>query len=108
MQVSGLVAQSTGIALALAGCAAVPAQLASNEEQLASARAAVAAAQTARAQDFAAQDLARAREKIELLGSYAVAREDRYVRWLGEQARIDAEVARVKALVLQRRAGRPL
>ena len=91
---------------ALGGCALETRSAAG--EALASSRAAVAAAEAAQAERYAPEELTRAREKIDLIGTYEAGGQHRYAIWLGEQAKVDADVARIKALIEQRRRERAL
>ncbi len=95
-------------AIAQAGGCAVEPRLSATNDQVVSSRAAIAAAEAAQAQRFAPEDLTRARRKLDLIPSYVAGHQYQYAQWLGEQAQVDAEVARVKALVEQRRHERSL
>jgi len=85
-----------GIVIALAfatGCAAdrVP------ELQLAAARAALGEAVSAGAPQLASREVSLAREKIALGERWIAAGDNRPALWLVEQARVDAELATMKA-----------
>lgn len=88
---------------ALGGCATEGPSIAA--QQWATSRAAVAAAQAAQAERYASEDFTRAREKLQLIDVYQASGQPRYATWLGEQAKVDADVARIKALIERRRRG---
>jgi hypothetical protein len=81
-------------ALAAAGCAVNPVP----REQLAGAEAAIAAAIAAGAAQHAARELQSAREKIALSKRWIASGDYEPASWLAEQALVDAELAKAKAL----------
>ena len=93
------------IGQALIGCATQP-RVSAAEAQADSSRAAIAAAEAAQAQRYAPEDLMRARRKMDLIPAYVAGHQFQYAQWLGEQAQVDADLARVKALIEQRRRER--
>ena len=66
-------------------------------DELRESRAALARAIEAGAEDSAPREVALAREKIELGERWIAASDYKPARWLVEQARVDAELAAVKA-----------
>ena len=73
--------------------------------ELGESRAAVIHAIAAGAERAAPRELALAREKIRLGERWMRASDYTPARWLVEQARVDAELAEVKAVVQAQRAG---
>lgn len=78
----------------LAGCAAYPAPT----EQLGVSESAIAAALDAGAAEHAAADLKSAQEKVKLGKRWIAAKDYQPAGWLVEQARVDAELAGMKAM----------
>ena len=66
--------------------------------QVAASEAALAAAERDGAAIAAPADLARARDKLELTRRWMSAGDYKPARWLAEQAEVDAELARIRAL----------
>jgi uncharacterized protein DUF4398 len=87
------------VAGTLAGCASAP------HEELAASERAIASAVAAGAADLAASDLHLARTKIDLARRWMRAEDYEPARWLVQQARVDAEVAAVKAFSAARNPG---
>ena len=77
--------------LPAAGCATAPV------DELRASYASVALAVDAGAAELAPAELARAREKIGLAERWIAAEDYAPARWLAEQARVDAELAALKA-----------
>ena len=84
-------------ALSLSGCALHPVP----SLQLEGARAAIATATLAGAETQAPENLVLAREKLALTRRWLAAGDNEPVRWLAEQAQVDAELATMKAASLQ-------
>src|SRR5216683_4038897 len=97
------VRKSAPILLALAaGCAIAEPPL----EELGESRAAVVRAIVAGAERSAPRELALAREKIRLGERWIAAEDYKPARWLVEQARVDAELAALKAAAARARGSR--
>lgn len=87
-------------ALLAAGCAAHPAPI----DELAVSESAILAALDAGAARHAAAELKSAQEKVDLGKRWIAARDHQPATWLIEQARVDAELARMKALSARARS----
>jgi Domain of unknown function (DUF4398) len=86
---------TAGLAAAfVAGCAsqALP------PEQFAASESAIAIARQSGAAEHAARELALAEEKLDLGKRFITARDMKPARWLVEQAKVDAELATMKAM----------
>jgi hypothetical protein len=85
-------------AVLTAGCADLP-----PAEGLQASHAAVAHAEDAGAAQFAPRDLALAHEKLRLGERWIAAGDYKPARWLLEQARVDAELAALRAVAARAR-----
>lgn len=88
----------------LSGCAAHPAPT----EQLAASEIAVAGAILAGAAELAPRELESAQEKLGLGRRWMAAKDYEPARWLLDQAKIDAELAELKAASAGARKASPL
>ena len=79
--------------LAIAGCASAP-----PTTEIAASEAALGAAVQAGANQAAPAEMALARQKLMLMRRSMQAGDYKPARWLAEQARVDAELASIKAL----------
>lgn len=87
-------------ALLAAGCAAYPAPT----DELGASETAIVAALDAGAAQHAASELKSAQEKMNLGKRWIAAKDYEPATWLIEQARVDAELARMKATSAKARA----